>query len=43
MLEHVELPKKKKTICCKWVFVKKEESLDATVRYKTRLVAKGYA
>jgi len=37
------LPKGKKTIDCKWVFTKKQGSLDGdTIRYKTRLVAKGY-
>jgi len=39
-----ELPKKKKAIGCKWVFAKKQGSLDGDiVRYKARLVAKGYA
>jgi hypothetical protein len=33
----VQLPKGKKTICCKWIFKRKEE------RYKARLVAKGYS
>jgi len=39
-----ELLKRKKVIDCKWVFVKKKGSLDGvTVRYKVRLVDKGYA
>ena len=39
-----ELPKGKKVIECKWEFAKKQGSLKSdTVRYKTRLVAKGYA
>jgi len=39
-----ELPKRKKAIGCKWVFVKKQGSSDVDiVRYKARLVAKGYA
>ena len=36
-----ELPKGKKVISCKWVFLKKHGSLDGdTVRYKVRLVVK---
>jgi len=39
-----ELPKGKKAIGCKWVFTKKKgSSNDDIVRYKSRLVAKGYA
>ncbi|KAG8497106.1 hypothetical protein CXB51_008302 [Gossypium anomalum] len=39
----VKLPKGKKTIRCKWVFKKKEGTLEAEEpRYKARLVAKGY-
>jgi len=39
-----ELPKRKKAISCKWVFAKKQGSLDGdTVCYKTRLITKGYA
>jgi len=39
-----ELLKGKKAIDCKWVLVKKQESRDGdTVRYKARLVVKGYA
>jgi len=39
-----ELLKRKKAIDCKWVFAKKQGSLDGdTVHYKARLVAKGYA
>ena len=42
--ELIELPKKKKAIGCKWVYVKKQGALkNDTVRYKSRLVAKGYA
>ena len=36
--------KEKKAISCKWVYAKKYRSLiGGTVRYKSRLVAKGYA
>jgi len=39
-----ELPKGKKAIGCKWVFAKKHGSIDGDiVRYKAKLVAKGYA
>jgi len=42
--ELTKLPKKKKAIGCKWVYAKKHGSLkDDTVRYKARLVVKGYA
>jgi len=42
--ELTELPKGKKAIDFKWVYAKKQASLkDDIVRYKTRLVAKGYA
>jgi len=38
------LSKGKKAIGCKWVYTKKQESLkDDTIRYKARLVVKGYA
>jgi len=38
------LPKEKKANGCKWVFTKKQGSLDGDiVRYKAKLVAKGYA
>jgi len=38
------LLKGKKTISCKWVFAKKQGSLDGdTIRYEARLVSKGYA
>jgi len=41
--ELLELPKGKKAIGCKWVFVKKHGSLKGDiVCYKTRFVAKGY-
>jgi len=39
-----ELHKGKKAICCKWIFAKKQGSLDGyTVHYKAWLVAKIYA
>ncbi|KAL1181166.1 hypothetical protein V6Z11_A02G029800 [Gossypium hirsutum] len=39
----VKLPKCKKTVCCKWVFKKKEGTPRVEEpRYKSRLVAKGY-
>ncbi|KAE8692180.1 putative ROP-interactive CRIB motif-containing protein 6 [Hibiscus syriacus] len=39
-----QLPKGKRAIGCKWVFVKKDGSHNKKdVRYKARLVAKGYA
>ena len=42
--ELVELPKGRKAIGCKWIFVKKDGMNDASpVRFKARLVAKGYA
>jgi len=42
--ELIELPKKKKAIGCKWVYVKKQRSLeDDVVRRKARLVAKDCA
>jgi len=38
-----ELPYEKKAIGCKWVYIKKQESLkEDIVRYKARLVVKGY-
>ncbi|KAG8490763.1 hypothetical protein CXB51_013984 [Gossypium anomalum] len=40
----VKLPIGKKTVCCKWVFKKKEGTLGVEEpRYKARLVAKGYS
>ena len=40
----VSLPKGKKDIGCKWVYTKKEESSKPNgIRFKSRLVAKGYA
>ncbi|KAG8501344.1 hypothetical protein CXB51_003537 [Gossypium anomalum] len=40
----VKLPKGKKTVCCKWVFKKKERTPGVEEpRYKARLVAKGYS
>jgi len=42
--ELTELSKRKKVIGCRWVYAKKQGSLkDDTIRYKVRLVAKGYA
>jgi len=42
--ELTELSKRKKVIYRKWVFTKKQGSLDSdNVCYKARLVAKGYA
>jgi len=41
--ELFELAKGKKVIGYKWVFTKKDGSPGDTVRYKIRLVAKGYA
>ena len=42
--ELTELPQEKKAIGCKWVYAKKQGSLKGdTVRYKAKLVAKGYA
>jgi len=37
------LAKEKKAISCKWVFAKKHGFSDDNVRYKARLIAKGYA
>ena len=38
-----KLPKEKKAIVCKWAFAKKQGSRDGdTIRYKARLVVKGY-
>ena len=40
----VRLPKRKKSIRCKWVFKKKEGTTGVeNARYKARLVAKGYS
>jgi len=39
-----QLPKEKKAIGCKWVFTKKQGSLDGDiVWYEARVVVKGYA
>ena len=41
--ELVELPKRKKTIGCKWIY-KPKVGVDGSVeKYKARLVAKGYS
>jgi hypothetical protein len=40
----VELPERKRTIWCKWVFKKKEAVLErGGEKFKARLVAKGYS
>lgn len=41
--EIVELPKGKKSVGCKWVFMVKYRANGSLERYKTRWVAKGYA
>lgn len=38
----VDLPKKKTTVCCKWVFTIKCKANGSLKRYKARLVAKGF-
>ena len=40
----VRLPKQKKTVCCKWIFKRKEGlSPSEPARFKARLVAKGFS
>jgi len=42
--ELVKPPREQKIVSCKWIFKKKEGIPSAkSVRYKTRLVAKGYS
>ena len=38
----VELPKDVKPISCKWIFKTKKDSKGNIVRYKARLVVKGF-
>ena len=40
--EVVELPRHKKTVSCKWVFMVKCKADGSVERYKTRLVVKGF-
>ena len=40
--EMVDLPIKKKTVGCKWVYTIKYRANETLERYKVRLVAKGY-
>ena len=39
----VELPKDRKAIGCRWVFALKRDTSGQVIRYKARLVVKGYA
>jgi hypothetical protein len=41
--ELIALPKDKKAIGCKWVYKIKHNADEFVSKYKTRLVAKGYA
>lgn len=40
--EIVDLPKEKKIVGCKWVFIVKCKAVGSVERYKARLVAKGF-
>ena len=40
--EIVDLPKGKKTVSCRWVYILKCKSDGSLDRYKARLVARGY-
>ena len=40
--ELVDLPKEKRTVGCKWVFIVKCKADGSIERYKARLVAKGF-
>jgi hypothetical protein len=41
--ELVQLPKGKKVVGCKWVFIVKQTPEGKVDKYKARLVAKGYS
>ena len=38
-----KLPKDRKRVGCKWLFLTKKDALGEIIRYKIRLVAKGYS
>lgn len=38
----VTLPKRKKTVICRWVFSIKHKANGSSKQYKQRLIAKGY-
>ena len=40
--DFVSLPRGKKTVGCKWVFIIKHRAEGTIERYKARLMAKGY-
>jgi hypothetical protein len=41
--ELVDLPKERKAVGCKWVFVKKTDANGAILKHKARLVAQGFS